>query len=63
MNLRCDNSFLEEDGWHQAPVRYADFLQNHNHLRGEAASPSEIDERSICMDGDVGSVIQDVLKH
>ena len=31
MNLRCDNYFVEDEAWHEAADRYADFLkQNRN---------------------------------
>lgn len=33
MNLRCDNRFVEDEGWHQAALRYADFLRRHENLR------------------------------
>lgn len=29
MNLRCDDSFVEDDGWHQAAARYKAWLQKH----------------------------------
>lgn len=29
MNLRSDNDFVEDDGWHAASVRYEQFLQHH----------------------------------
>ena len=29
MNLRADNSFVEDEGWHRASERYADFLHRH----------------------------------
>ncbi len=29
MNLRCDDKFVEDDGWHKASERYAEFLRNH----------------------------------
>lgn len=29
MNLRADNGFVEDEGWHQASERYADFLRRH----------------------------------
>ena len=29
MNLRSDDTFVEDDGWHQAAKRYHDFLQKH----------------------------------
>lgn len=27
MNLRCDDTFVEDEGWHAAAERYADFLR------------------------------------
>ena len=32
-NLRCDDSFVEDEGWHQAAERYQDFLRRHERLR------------------------------
>ena len=29
MNLRADDTFVEDDGWHQAAARYEDFLRRH----------------------------------
>ena len=29
MNLRCDDLFVEDEGWHQAMERYSDFLHHH----------------------------------
>ena len=29
MNLRSDDSFVEDEGWHAASARYAEFLQKH----------------------------------
>ena len=29
MNLRCDNSFVQDDGWYQANKRYEDFICRH----------------------------------
>lgn len=94
MNLRCDDTFAEDKGWHDAAERYADFIrtrktQNVMFLElgvgmntpaiikypfrqmtmknpnavyacinyGEAVCPSEIKERSICVDGDIGGII------
>ena len=31
-NLRCDDSFVEDAGWHQAAKRYQDFLRRHEQL-------------------------------
>ena len=33
MNLRCDGTFVEDEGWHAAAGRYADFLQRHRGAR------------------------------
>ena len=33
MNLRIDNSFVEEEGWHLAAQRYHEFLRRHSSLR------------------------------
>lgn len=32
MNLRSDDSFVEDDGWHRASAAYADFLRRHENL-------------------------------
>ena len=98
MNLRCDNSFVEDEGWRQASQRYAEFLRRHEGMRtlhmelgvggntpaiikypfwrmtkqnpnatyacvniGKTDVPGEISERSVCIDGDIGKVIRDVL--
>lgn len=29
MNLRCDDTFVEDEGWHRAAERYSDFLRRH----------------------------------
>ena len=33
MNLRCDDTFVEDAGWHAAQSRYRDFLRRHEGLR------------------------------
>lgn len=33
MNLRCDETFVEDDGWHEAARRYQDFLEKHKNAR------------------------------
>ena len=33
MNLRSDDSFVEDMGWHRASAAYADFLEKHKGLR------------------------------
>lgn len=30
MNLRCDNSFVQDEGWHKAASRYEDFIRRHS---------------------------------
>ena len=32
MNLRADDSFVEDEGWHRASAAYADFLRRHESL-------------------------------
>ena len=32
MNLRSDNTFVEDEGWHQAAGRYSEFLRRHEGL-------------------------------
>ena len=33
MNLRCDGTFVEDDGWHEAAKRYQDFLEKHKNAQ------------------------------
>ena len=33
MNLRCDNTFVQDNGWYQAADRYEDFLRRHKGLK------------------------------
>lgn len=95
MNLRCDDSFVEDEGWHRAAERYSLFLRRHENCRvlflelgvgsntpviikypfwrmtnerpdaayacinlGEAWAPREIAIKSICIDADIGSVLE-----
>ena len=32
MNLRCDNSFVQDEGWYKASNRYEDFIRRHSNL-------------------------------
>jgi NAD-dependent SIR2 family protein deacetylase len=32
-NLRADDSFVEDEGWHQAAERYSEFLRRHENLK------------------------------
>ncbi len=99
MNLRADDSFVENDGWHAASAAYSDFLRRHKGLHilfleigvggntpiiikypfwqmtydnlkavyaclnyNEAMCPGQIEERSLCIDGDSGEVIKQLLQ-
>lgn len=33
MNLRCGETFVEDEGWHRAAERYEDFLRRHRNMR------------------------------
>lgn len=33
MNLRSDDHFVEDEGWHRASLRYSDFLRRHGGMR------------------------------
>ena len=33
MNLRCDDTFVEDEGWHQASDRYSEFLRRHRNVK------------------------------
>ncbi len=97
MNLRSDDKFVENDGWHQAAERYEQFLQTCGGRIlflelgvgyntpviikypfwqmtaqnpdatyacinfGEAVCPKQIKERSICIDGDIGMVLANLI--
>ena len=98
MNLRADESFVEDVGWKRASLAYADFLRRHEKLPvlylelgvgantpviikypfwayalanpasryvcinyGEAFCPSELSDRSICIDGDIGEVLRELI--
>ena len=98
MNLRSDDSFVEDAGWHAAAERYAGFLQSHEgkHVLfleigvggntpmiikypfwamtaenpkavyaclnyDEAFSPKQIENQSVCIDGDAGEIIDSLL--
>jgi hypothetical protein len=32
MNLRSDDTFVEDEGWHRASAAYSDFLRRHENL-------------------------------
>lgn len=95
MNLRSDNTFVQDEGWYAAQSRYEDFLRRHQGQRvlflelgvgentpviikypfwqmtvrnpkavyacinyGQAYAPKEIAKQSICIDSDIGEVLQ-----
>lgn len=33
MNLRCDHTFVQDDGWHIASTRYSDFIRRHENFK------------------------------
>ena len=33
MNLHCDDTFVEDEGWHRAAERYSEFLRRHRELK------------------------------
>lgn len=98
MNLRADDTFVEDAGWHAAAERYAQFLRTRAGQRmlflelgvgsntpviikypfwqmtaqnpeatyaclnlSEAVSPREISYRAICLDGDIGQRLEELL--
>ena len=92
MNLRCDDSFVQDEGWYAAAERYEEFIRRHKNLflelgvgfntpgiikypfmqmtarnpkavyacvnMNEAYAPREIGDRAVCIDGDIGDVIE-----
>lgn len=97
MNLRCDDTFVQDEGWYQASERYGDFVRRHKNTHilylelgvgtntpaiikhpfrqmtaqnknafyacvnmGEAFCPREIMDRAICIDGDIGTIIENL---
>ena len=94
MNLRSDDRFVEDEGWHRAAERYTAFLRRNLDRKtlfleccvgyntpgiikysfwkmthewpdamyaclnyGEAYAPEEIKNRSVCIDGDFGEIL------
>lgn len=95
MNLRSDDRFVEDEGWHRAAERYEIFLRTRQNQKilflelgvgyntpviikypfwqmtaknpeavyaclnhGEAFCPTEIEKQSICINDDIGSVLE-----
>lgn len=100
MNLRADDSFVEDEGWHAAAKTYQNFLCRHKGLKilylelgvggntpgiikypfwqmtrddpnavyvcinlAEAHVPAEIRARSICIENDVGEVLEQLAEN
>lgn len=98
MNLRCDNTFVQDEGWYQAKQRYDDFIRRHENLKivylelgvgmntpvwikypfwkmtrqnpeatyvcinyDKAVAPKEIRKQSICIEGDIDSVLSSMM--
>ena len=85
MNLRSDNTFVEDKGWLDAAerflelgvgmntpviIKYPFWQMTVNNPKavyacvnyGEAICPREIEERSVCVDGDIGEVVALIKK-
>lgn len=95
MNLRCDDRFVQDEGWYTAAERYEEFIRRHRNLHilflelgvgfntpgiikypfmqmtarnpkavyacvnmNEAYAPRGIGNRAVCIDGDIGDVIE-----
>lgn len=98
MNLRIDDTFVEDEGWHEADRRYGEFLRANRFTHttylelgvgfntpgiikypfwqktlanpnatyvcinmGECTVPTDIQDRSIAISGDIGGVVSDLL--
>ncbi len=98
LNLRSDDSFIEDYGWVEASQRYENYICEHEEKKilffelgvgyntpaiikypfwkmtvnnpnatyacindGEAVTPEEIADRSICIDGDIGEAIGNII--
>ena len=97
MNLRCDDSFVQDEGWYAAAERYEEFIRRHKNLHilflelgvgfntiikypfmqmtarnpkavyacvnmNEAYAPRGIGNRAVCIDGDIGDVIESCVE-
>ena len=95
MNLRADDTFVEDEGWHKVAERYSLFLRRHQNVKtlflelgtgmntpgivkfsfwrmvhewpdatyacinlNEAYAPDEIRKKSICINDDIGKVLE-----
>lgn len=99
MNLRCDDSFVQDKSWYAAAERYEEFIRRHRNLHilflelgvgfntpgiikypfmqmtarnpkavyacvnmNEAYAPRGIGNRAVCIDGDIGDVIESCVE-
>lgn len=99
MNLRTDDTFVQDEGWHAAADRCSDFLYRHEGAAilflelgvgyntpgiikypfwrmtaqnpkavyacinyGEAICPKEIEDKSVCINHNIGRVLKDILE-
>ncbi|OUP62545.1 Sir2 silent information regulator family NAD-dependent deacetylase [Drancourtella sp. An177] len=97
MNLRCDMTFVQDEGWYKASDRYKEFLQRNRGLHilflelgvgantpgiikypfwqmtwkepkavyacinyGEAFCPQEIENRAVCINADIGQILEKI---
>ena len=97
MNLRADDTFVQDEGWYAAAQRYDDFVRRNKDCavlylelgvgmntpgiikynfwqqvhqnpeakyvcinRGQSCAPHEIEQQSLCMDTDIGSVLTEL---
>ncbi len=95
MNLRADNTFVEDEGWHKAAGRYDDFIHRHKGMKmlflelgvgyntpgiikypfwkmtvenpdatyicinaKDAVVPVELEYQSVCIEDDIGEVME-----
>ena len=95
MNLRADNTFVQDGGWYRAAGRYDDFVRRHQNMPvlylelgvgmntpgiikfnfwqqvlgnaqaryvcinyGQASCPKEIEHQSVCINADIGEVLE-----
>ena len=98
MNLRCDGSFVQDEGWYTAAERYEEFIRRHKNLHilflelgvgfntpgiikypfmqitaenpkaiyacintNGAYAPDKIADRAICIEYDIGKVIENII--
>lgn len=100
VNLRCDGSFVQDEGWNAARGRYEEFIRKYKNSRvvflelgvgantpviikypfwqmtyancratyacinyGEAFCPKEIEKRSLCINGDIGTILKNLRNY